>query len=182
MNRHIKTVTFITLLGNRYFSGMQEGSESAEALDDGALTHTQPHHSLLHGPARAQTTRLPSSSTAANTPEDEGAWPLRVQAGRVGGPRGRLLRPDLLHVFLRSDEEIRQEIRQEIRDEVLTAILRLSGQELQVQVHDGVVTLRGDVDERSTAQIAERLAEGVDGAVTVRPLIDYAMDDRTAKG
>lgn len=90
---------------------------------------------------------------------------------------GIVSRPDLLRVFLRPDEEIRQEI----RDEVLTAILRLSGQEVQVQVHDGVVTLRGEVEKRSTAQIAERLAKGVDGVVTVRPMIDYAIDDRAAK-
>jgi CBS-domain-containing membrane protein len=90
---------------------------------------------------------------------------------------GIVSRPDLLRVFLRPDEEIREEI----RDEVLTAILRLSGQEVQVQVHDGVVTLRGEVEKRSTAQIAERLATGVDGVVTVRPLIDYTIDDKAAK-
>ncbi|MGI5133273.1 MULTISPECIES: CBS domain-containing protein [unclassified Streptomyces] len=90
---------------------------------------------------------------------------------------GIVSRPDLLRVFLRPDEEIREEI----RDEVLTAILRLSGQEVQVQVHDGVVTLRGEVERRSTAQIAERLANGVDGVVTVRPLIDYGIDDRAVK-
>jgi CBS domain-containing protein len=89
---------------------------------------------------------------------------------------GIVSRPDLLRVFLRPDEEIREEI----RDEVLTAILRLTGQEVQVQVHDGVVTLRGEVENRSTAQIAERLAKGVDGVVTVRPMIDYAIDDRAA--
>ncbi|MGI5516215.1 CBS domain-containing protein [Streptomyces sp. CA-106131] len=90
---------------------------------------------------------------------------------------GIVSRPDLLRVFLRPDEEIREEI----RDEVLTAILRLTGQEVQVQVHDGVVTLRGEVENRSTAQIAERLAKGVDGVVTVRPMIDYAIDDRAAE-
>lgn len=90
---------------------------------------------------------------------------------------GLVSRPDLLRVFLRPDAEIRQEI----RDEVLTAILQLSGQEVQVQVHDGVVTLRGEVEKRSTAQIAERLAKGVDGVVTVRPAIGYAIDDRAAE-
>ncbi|WP_028805513.1 CBS domain-containing protein [Streptomyces sp. 142MFCol3.1] len=91
---------------------------------------------------------------------------------------GIVSRPDLLRVFLRPDEEIREEI----HDEVLTAILRLSGQEVQVQVHDGVVTLRGEVEKRSTAEIAERLAKGVDGVVTVRPMIDYAIDDRAVEG
>ncbi|MFF4568192.1 CBS domain-containing protein [Streptomyces sp. NPDC001410] len=87
---------------------------------------------------------------------------------------GIVSRSDLLRVFLRPDEEIREEI----RDDVLEGMLRLGGTEVQVQVHDGVVTLRGEVENRSTAQIAERLAKGVDGVVTVRPMIDYTVDDR----
>ncbi|MFF8990447.1 CBS domain-containing protein [Streptomyces sp. NPDC014983] len=86
---------------------------------------------------------------------------------------GIVSRSDLLRVFLRPDDEIREEI----RDDVLKGMLRLGGTEVQVQVHDGVVTLRGEVENRSTAQIAERLANGVDGVVTVRPLIDYSIDD-----
>lgn len=86
---------------------------------------------------------------------------------------GIVSRSDLLSVFLRPDEEIREEI----RDDVLKGMLQLDGTEVQVQVHDGVVTLRGDVENRRTAQIAERLAKGVDGVVAVRPLIDYTIDD-----
>ncbi len=89
---------------------------------------------------------------------------------------GIVSRSDLLRVFLRPDEEIREEI----RDDVLKGMLRLTGTEVQVQVHEGVVTLRGEVENRSTAQIAERLANGVDGVVNVRPLIDYAVDDMIA--
>jgi hypothetical protein len=59
-------------------------------------------------------------------------------------------------------------------------MLRLSETEVQVQVHEGVVTLRGEVENRSTARIAERLAKGVDGVVTVRPMIDYTVDDTAA--
>ncbi|MFC8245892.1 CBS domain-containing protein [Streptomyces chartreusis] len=89
---------------------------------------------------------------------------------------GIVSRSDLLSVFLRPDEEIREEI----RGDVLEGMLRLGGTEVQVQVHDGVVTLRGEVETRSTAQIAERLAKGVDGVVTVRPMIDYTVDDLVA--
>jgi osmotically-inducible protein OsmY len=89
---------------------------------------------------------------------------------------GIVSRSDLLRVFLRPDEAIREEI----RDDLLEGMLRLGGTEVQVQVHDGVVTLRGEVENRSTAQIAERLAKGVDGVVTVRPMIDYAVDDMLA--
>lgn len=83
---------------------------------------------------------------------------------------------DLIRVFLRPDEEIREEI----CDDVLEGMLRLDETEVQVQVHEGVVTLRGEVENRSTARIAERLAKGVDGVVTVRPMIDYTVDDTAA--
>ncbi|MEK2478641.1 MULTISPECIES: CBS domain-containing protein [Streptomyces] len=89
---------------------------------------------------------------------------------------GIVSRSDLLRVFLRPDEEIQEEV----RDDVLEGILRLGGTEVQVQVQEGVVTLRGEVENRSTAQIAERLAKGVDGVVTVRPMIDYTVDDTAA--
>ncbi|MFE1250237.1 CBS domain-containing protein [Streptomyces sp. NPDC058735] len=89
---------------------------------------------------------------------------------------GIVSRSDLLRVFLRPDEEIREEIRQD----VLEGMLQLGGTEVQVHVVEGVVTLRGDVENRSTAQIAERLAKGVDGVVTVRPMIDYTVDDMVA--
>ncbi|MER6122118.1 CBS domain-containing protein [Streptomyces sp. NPDC001795] len=89
---------------------------------------------------------------------------------------GIVSRSDLLHVYLRPDEEIRVEI----RDDVLKGMLRLGGDEVQVQVHDGVVTLRGEVENHSTAEIAERLAGGVEGVVTVRPMIDYTIDDTAA--
>ncbi|WP_225829883.1 CBS domain-containing protein [Streptomyces sp. NK08204] len=89
---------------------------------------------------------------------------------------GIVSRSDLLRVFLRPDEEIQEEI----RDDVLEGMLQLDEREVDVQVHEGVVTLRGAVENRSTAQIAERLAKGVDGVVTVRPMIDYTVDDTAA--
>ncbi|MEV6294917.1 BON domain-containing protein [Streptomyces sp. NPDC051896] len=89
---------------------------------------------------------------------------------------GIVSRSDLLRVFLRPDEEIREEI----CDDVLEGMLRLSETEVQVQVHEGVVTLRGEVENRSTARIAERLAKGADGVVTVRPMIDCTVDDTAA--
>ncbi|MET8944965.1 CBS domain-containing protein [Streptomyces sp. NPDC004542] len=118
------------------------------------------------------------------------AWPVAQAARTMDHHRVRRLlvvdetdriigivsRSDLLRVFLRPDEEIREEI----RDDVLEGMLHLGGTEVQVQVHDGVVTLRGGVENRSTAQIAERLAHGVDGVVTVRPMIDYTVDDTAA--
>ncbi|MER5184002.1 CBS domain-containing protein [Streptomyces sp. NPDC002896] len=90
---------------------------------------------------------------------------------------GVVSRPDLLRVFLRPDEEIREEI----RDDVLKGMLRLGGHEVRVEVHDGVVTLRGMAGHQSTARIAERLAQGVEGVITVRPMIDYVVEGMAAE-
>lgn len=104
----------------------------------------------------------------------------RVKHLLVVDDDGRLVgivsRSDLMRVFLRPDEEIREEV----LDEVLRGIMRLSGQEVQVQVASGIITLRGEVERRSTARIVEQLAQGVDGVVSVRPEIDYAVDDTAA--
>lgn len=101
----------------------------------------------------------------------------RVKHLLVVDGEGRLVgivsRSDLMRVFLRADEEIREEV----LDEVLRGIMRLSGQEVQVQVASGIITLRGEVERRSTARIVEQLARGVDGVVSVRPEIDYVVDD-----
>lgn len=86
---------------------------------------------------------------------------------------GIVSRSDLLKVFLRTDRAIHDEI----VEEVLKDILRLDERDIPVHVKDGVVTLRGEVDHRSVARIAERLVERVDGVVAVRPLIDYRSDD-----
>jgi CBS domain-containing protein len=86
---------------------------------------------------------------------------------------GIVSRSDLMRVFLRPDKEIREQV----LDEVLRGIMRLSGQEVQVQVTSGVITLRGEVERHSTARIVEQLAQGVDGVVSVRPEIDYVVDD-----
>lgn len=86
---------------------------------------------------------------------------------------GIVSRADLLAVFLRPDEAIGAEI----QDEILDHVLQLDERQVQVRVRDGVVTLSGAVENKSTARIAERLAQGVDGVVAVRPMIDYAVDD-----
>jgi CBS domain-containing protein len=77
---------------------------------------------------------------------------------------GILSRSDLLRVFLRRDEAIREEI---TRD-VLERTLGLAARQLTVEVQDGCVTLRGEVAPVHLVPVVERLCQSVDGVVRVR--------------
>jgi CBS domain-containing protein len=101
----------------------------------------------------------------------------RVKRLPVVDEQGRLIgivsRRDLLRVYLREDETIREDI----REQVLRRTLWIDPDMLTVAVDRGVVTLTGTADRRSTAQITVRLCESVDGVVEVVDQIGYEYDD-----
>ena len=85
---------------------------------------------------------------------------------------GIVSRADLLWVFLRPDDEIAEEIRHEVLARVL-----LQEPTYTVAVTDGIVTLSGKLDRRSTVEIADRLVRAVDGVVDVVNGLTYQVDD-----
>jgi CBS-domain-containing membrane protein len=91
----------------------------------------------------------------------------RVKRLPVVDPEGRLVgivsRSDLLKVFLRSDESIREEVRRH----VLADQLGLETEALDVSVSDGVVTLEGEAESAEQASRAVAGARGVEGVVGV---------------
>jgi CBS domain-containing protein len=87
---------------------------------------------------------------------------------------GIVSRRDLLSTYLRPDGEIRAEV----RDDVLQRVLVTDPAAVGIVVTDGIVTLTGSVDRRSTAEIAGRLARAVPGVVDVVTLLDWRYDDR----
>ncbi|MEY9964144.1 CBS-domain-containing membrane protein [Streptacidiphilus sp. MAP12-16] len=89
---------------------------------------------------------------------------------------GVVSRSDLLRVFLRHDTAIREEI---VHD-VLERTLFLAPDAVRVEVVEGVVTLRGKVERRSTVPIVLRLCRTVDGVVAVHDNLSYSFDDRRA--
>ncbi|OEV12934.1 CBS domain-containing protein [Streptomyces nanshensis] len=91
--------------------------------------------------------------------------PVVNEAGRLVGI---LSRADLLRVFLRRDSAIQEEI---TRD-VLERTLGLAARQLNVQVRDGCVTLRGEVEQPHLVPVVERLVQSVDGVVKVRSHLD----------
>ncbi|MEU4221862.1 CBS domain-containing protein [Actinoplanes sp. NPDC026623] len=92
---------------------------------------------------------------------------------------GRLIgivsRGDLLKVHLRPDDEILQDI----EGGVLRAFFADESKTVTVEVAEGVVTLSGRVDRRTTADLAVRLTRQVAGVVEVAGKLDYDLDDTT---
>ncbi|WNF00760.1 CBS domain-containing protein [Streptomyces luomodiensis] len=86
---------------------------------------------------------------------------------------GIVSRGDLLRVFLRHDDAIRDEIERDL----LRRTLRLAPSAVTVQVRQGEVTLDGSVEARSLVPVIVRLCRGVDGVVSVDEHIAYGTDD-----
>ncbi|WP_199547240.1 CBS domain-containing protein [Streptomyces sp. N35] len=86
---------------------------------------------------------------------------------------GIVTRRDLLQIFLRPD----QEIHREVVEEVLVRALWLSPRALDVSVHDGVVTLAGQLERRSELPVAVHMTQQVDGVVAVVDKLDFRFDD-----
>jgi CBS domain-containing protein len=85
--------------------------------------------------------------------------------GRLCGIVGRA---DLIKVFLRSDQAIKEEI-----EEVLGG----RRDEVRVEVVNGVVKLKGTVRHKSSISVSVRLAHGVDGVVGVEEELAFEADD-----
>jgi CBS domain-containing protein len=91
---------------------------------------------------------------------------------------GIVSRADLLTLYVRPDSAV--------RGDVLAGVVRdemwLDPAAVGVEVTDGVVTLTGTVDRRSTAAILVRLTEAVPGVVEVVSRLAWARDDTDDMG
>ncbi|MGW2618979.1 CBS domain-containing protein [Streptomyces sp. NPDC001500] len=83
----------------------------------------------------------------------------------LGMLQGVVSRADLLKVFLRSDEDIEEEVRRTVVSYLFPAFSHA----VHVTVHEGVVTLRGHVQDTSLVSVAVRLVRAVEGVVDVDP-------------
>ncbi|MFI8930719.1 CBS domain-containing protein [Streptomyces sp. NPDC053474] len=162
----------------------------AEAVDPNAPPRTIPWRKLLPGArqrtlkARARIAGLLMSQPALTVYADdtiaEAARAMakhRVERLPVVDDEDRLVgivtRRDLLQVFLRPDDEIRREV----VEQVLVDTLWLAPQTIEVEVLDGVVTLRGQLERRSEMPVAVRMTQQIDGVVDVVDKLTYHYDD-----
>ncbi|MEV8438699.1 CBS domain-containing protein [Actinosynnema sp. NPDC051121] len=173
--RPVGVVSEADLLPKQEYRGGTEPGPSAFARRD-----TKQRWRQAHGVTAADVMTTPVVTTGPDEPASAAAHKLAVEGVRrlfVVDTDGRLLgvlsRRDLLKVFLRSDEDLRRTI---IRD-VMQRTLWVEPTAVEVEVVDGVVTLRGSIDRRSEADIAYRLTRAMPGVVDVHNHLSYGWDD-----
>ncbi len=86
---------------------------------------------------------------------------------------GIVSRSDLLQVFLRTDDELRDEI----TSSLIPAVLLETPEAVEVAVRWNVVTLSGEVDRKSDAQMITRTTRELDGVVEVVDRLRFRWDD-----
>lgn len=125
---------------------------------------------LMTSPAVTVTPQTPVAG-AAKVMATAGVKRLVVvdDGGRLAGI---VARSDLLTMYARPDADVRDAVTGIVHDE-----LWLDPATVGVEVTDGVVTLTGTVDRRSTAAILARLAGGLPGVVEVVDRLAWDRDD-----
>ncbi|GAA4659497.1 MULTISPECIES: CBS domain-containing protein [Amycolatopsis] len=92
---------------------------------------------------------------------------------RYGKLEGVLSRSDIVRIFARGDEELREEIAVEVFERALC----VPEGDVSIEVTDGVVTLTGRLKRRSAVPIAETLTRQVPGVVDVVCRLSFDFDD-----
>lgn len=90
---------------------------------------------------------------------------------------GIVTRADLVRAYVRSDDELARTI----REDVIRGILWLDPALFTVIVTDGVASISGRVERRSTAEMVERTASMVPGVIHVHADISWELDDSRAE-
>jgi CBS domain-containing protein len=93
-----------------------------------------------------------------------------VEGGRLVGI---VSRADLVRAFIRSDDELARTI----REDVLLRVLWLDPAQFTVEVEDGIASIGGRVERRSTTQMIERCVSLVPGIVGVQASVGWSLDD-----
>lgn len=89
---------------------------------------------------------------------------------------GIISRADVVNAFTKPDEVIEDEI----REDVVRRLLFLDPEVVEVTVDDGVVTLEGELENRTEAQLLEELVRRMAGVVRVESRLEFEVDDRKA--
>ncbi|WP_431873452.1 CBS domain-containing protein [Amycolatopsis sacchari] len=92
---------------------------------------------------------------------------------RYGKLEGVLSRSDIVRIFARGDEELREEIAVEVFERALC----VPEGDVSIEVTDGVATLTGRLKRRSAVPIAETLTRQVPGVVDVVCRLSFDFDD-----
>lgn len=140
-------------------------------------------------PVRAETVaEVMTRSVVTITPEATLGEAARVMGRRNfkslpvvnldGDLVGIISRADVVGAFAKPDDVIEDEI----REDVIRRLLFLDPELITVTVDDGVVTLAGEMENRTEVQLLEELSRRIAGVVRVESQLTYKVDDRRLEG
>jgi CBS domain-containing protein len=98
----------------------------------------------------------------------------RLPVARGGRLLGIVTRADLVRAYLRPDDELLRQI----NEEIIRNTLWVDPATIEVGVREGVVSLSGALDRRSTAEWLASLVRRIEGVVTVESDLRWDLDDR----
>ncbi|MDH3426078.1 MAG: BON domain-containing protein, partial [Acidimicrobiia bacterium] len=91
---------------------------------------------------------------------------------------GIVSRADVVKGFARSDEDVAAEV----QDLLAKGVLPIEPGTVQVSVHDGIVSLRGEIDARVDAAVLEHVVSRFEGVVRVDNQLTWQVDDNRRPG
>jgi CBS domain-containing protein len=86
---------------------------------------------------------------------------------------GIISRADVVNAFTKPDEVIEDEI----REDIVRRLLFLEPDAIEVKVDGGVVTLSGELENRTEAHLLEELTRRIAGVIKVVSDLTYEVDD-----
>lgn len=133
----------------------------------------------VHATRTADAMTAPAVTIESSRPISEAARLMTVRnINRLpvvddGRLTGIVTRADIVRAYARSDEELEDTIRQD----VLHRSLWLDPSSFEVHVKDGVASISGSVDRKSTAEMIRDATSVVPGIVEVDTSITWTMND-----
>ncbi len=172
-NRVIGLVTSADLVPKIEYAGAHdrghlfEGHKHREARRKSDATAAA---DLMTTPA---TTVLPQTSLIDATRIMNGGLKRLPVVDELGRLVGMVTRRDMLKVYLRSDADVGAEI----AADVLPNLVGVESWQVRTAVHEGTVTLTGQVGRRSFVPDVVQEIERVDGVIAVDNQLGYLVDD-----
>lgn len=140
-------------------------------------TASAPDLAKLRAHTAGEAMTAPAITVATASPVSEAARTMvslgvnRLPVVEDGRLVGIVTRADLVRLFTRSDEEIARDIRQDV-----VKRLWIAPERIEVDVEQGEVVLRGEVDTEVEAGLLEKRIPLVPGVVGVRSELSWAVD------
>jgi CBS domain-containing protein len=153
-------------------AGAQEpGRWTHDSRERRSKSHAQTAAGLMSSPAVTVAPSLPLAAAARVMRKQSVKRLPVVEDGRLVGI---VSRADVLKSYLRSDADIQSDV----AEGVIRGSMWLDPAQFDLEVDDGVVRIRGEVDRRSDVEILTTLTLAVEGVIGVDPSLTYRFDDR----